>query len=81
MSRINCDEALAHLHDYLKRELTPELVVEVREHLERCRHCFTHAQFEESFFEKLKNCGQRETCPEKLRTRILDALRAEARNT
>ncbi|HEV8454846.1 MAG TPA: zf-HC2 domain-containing protein [Gemmatimonadales bacterium] len=81
MSRIDCEEALTHLHDYLKRELTPELVGEVQQHLERCRHCFTHAQFEESFFQKLQTCARHETCPRELRARILAALRAEARGS
>lgn len=80
MSRIDCEEALAHLHDYLKRELTPELVVEVQQHLTRCRHCFSHARFEESFLQKLQSCS-RETCPGELRSRILAALRAEARGS
>ena len=49
MSRLDCDQALAHLQDYLKRELTPELVAEVRVHLEHCRDCTGYARFEESF--------------------------------
>ena len=28
MSRLDCDQALAHLQDYLKRELTPDLVAD-----------------------------------------------------
>ena len=80
MSRIDCEKALAHLHDYLKQELTPELVVEVRQHLERCRDCFSHVQFEESFFLKIETCSRRQTCPEQLRARIMAALRAEARD-
>ena len=79
MSRINCDEAMAHLHDYLKRELTPDLVTEVRHHLERCRDCFTNARFEENFLQMLETRAGRETCPGKLRARILEALRSEAR--
>ena len=79
MSRIDCEQAKAHLQDYLKRELTPDLVVEVRDHLERCRDCFTHARFEENFFLMLGIRARRETCPGALRARILAALRAEAR--
>jgi anti-sigma factor (TIGR02949 family) len=79
MSRIDCEKAVAHLHDYLKRELTPDLVVEVRDHLERCRDCFTYARFEENFFLMLETRARRETCPGELRARILAALRAEAR--
>jgi anti-sigma factor (TIGR02949 family) len=79
MSRVDCEKAMAHLHDYLKREMTPDLAVEVRQHLERCRPCFVHARFEENFLAMLEACARRETCPDRVRARILAALRAEAR--
>jgi len=79
MSRLDCDQALAHLQDYLKRELTPELIVEVRVHLERCRDCAGHARFVENFLVMLETRARRETCPKEVRARILAALRAEAR--
>jgi anti-sigma factor (TIGR02949 family) len=75
---IDCREAEDRLQDYLKRELTPELAVEVRVHLERCRSCFHHARFEGQFLRMLEERARRETCPGALRERILQALRAEA---
>ena len=78
MSGVDCAQALIHLDDYLKRELTPELMAEVRVHLERCRVCFEHARFEESFLSMLETHGSQITCPAKLRARILALLRAEA---
>ena len=39
---MNCKEAVDRLQDYLKRELTPGLAAEVRQHLDHCRHCFDH---------------------------------------
>jgi anti-sigma factor (TIGR02949 family) len=78
MSGVDCVKAMTHLDDYLKRELTPELMVEVRQHLERCRDCFTCARFEENFLIMLETRASRETCPAKLRARILALLRAEA---
>lgn len=75
---IDCSEAKARLHDYLKRELTPELAVEVRVHLERCRSCFDQSKFEESFLRMLEERAQREVCPGSVRERILRALRREA---
>jgi anti-sigma factor (TIGR02949 family) len=77
MSGVDCVKAMTHLDDYLKRELTPELMVEVRQHLEHCRDCFTHAQFEESFLIMLETRAARETCPGKLRARIMALLRGE----
>ncbi len=81
MSRLDCEQALAHLQDYLKRELTPELVVEVRVHLDRCRDCAGSARFEESFLLMLETSARRGTCPKEVRARILAALRAEARGS
>ncbi len=81
MSRLDCEEALAHLNDYLKRELTPELIGEVRVHLERCRDCSGYARFEESFLLMLETRAGRETCPKELRARILALLRAEAKGS
>lgn len=78
MSGLDCGQALAHLHDYLKRELTDDLVLEVRVHLERCRDCAGYARFEESFLLMLEERAGRETCPKEVRARILAALRAEA---
>ena len=75
---IDCKEAEARLQDYLKRELTPELAGEVRDHLERCRGCFGHAQFEENLLHLMEARARRETCPGDLRDRICALLRAEA---
>ena len=80
MSGVDCAQALTNLDDYLKQELTPELMAEVRRHLERCRECFQHAQFEESFLTMLETRASRETCPAKLRARILALLRSEMGN-
>jgi anti-sigma factor (TIGR02949 family) len=74
---IDCREAHARLQDFLKEELTPERAEEVAAHLERCRPCFKQAQFEESFLVMLRSKTARTCCPNALRTRILDALRAE----
>lgn len=81
MNRLDCDQALAHLQDYLKHELTPELVTEVRVHLEHCRDCTGYARFEESFLLMLETQARRETCPKELRARILAALQQEARGS
>jgi anti-sigma factor (TIGR02949 family) len=74
---IDCREAKVRLQDYLKRELTPELAAEVRDHLVRCRGCFGHAQFEENLLQSMAARARRETCPGALRERIRALLRAE----
>ena len=75
---IDCRAARDQLQDYLKQELTPELAVEVRIHIERCRSCFRHARFEERFLVMLEERARRQTCPGELRERILRLLRDEA---
>ena len=75
---IDCREAKARLDDYLKRELTAELAIEVRVHLERCRSCFDQSRFEESFLRMLELRAKQEVCPGPVRERILRALRREA---
>jgi anti-sigma factor (TIGR02949 family) len=79
MSQVNCREAMAKLDEYLKQELTPELATEVRRHLAHCRPCFSHARFEENFLAMMESCGRKETCPDKLRAKILAALKSEAK--
>lgn len=81
MSRLDCEEALAHLQDYLKQELTPDLVAEVKRHLDRCRDCAGYARFEESFFSMLESRARKETCPHEVRARIVAALRAAAKDS
>ncbi len=81
MSGLGCQQALVHLQDYLKCELTPELVAEVRAHLERCPDCAGCARFEESFLLMLETSARREICPKEVRARILAALRAEAKGS
>jgi anti-sigma factor (TIGR02949 family) len=75
---IDCRAALTNLQDYLKREITPELAVEIKQHLERCRPCLNHARFEENFLQMLATRAGRATCPDVLRARIMAALRAAA---
>jgi mycothiol system anti-sigma-R factor len=77
MSPIDCEEAKAHLYDYLKRELTPNLLVEVRQHIQRCRTCSSCARFEENFLLLLQEHRTKETCPRALRAKIMAALRSE----
>ena len=82
MSRLDCAEAMALLHDYLKQELTVDLAAEIRRHLEHCAPCFSHAQFEANFLSVVETRGRSKTCPGEVRARILAALaalRAEVR--
>lgn len=73
---VNCREALAQLQDYLKDELTPESAHRIAAHLEYCRPCLTHLQYERNFLVMLESKAGTQCCPEALRVKILTTLRA-----
>ena len=75
---IDCRGAADRLHDFLKQELTPDVAAEMRAHLEKCRPCFAHARFEQTFLAMLEQRARRCGCPDTLRARIERLLRAEA---
>ena len=60
---IDCREAADRLQDYLRRELTPELEVEIRAHIERCRPCFSQSRFEENFLAMLESSAPANAAP------------------
>ena len=74
---IDCRRAAEQLHDFLKQELTPDVAAEMRAHLEKCRPCFAHARFEQTFLAMLERRARQCGCPERLRARIVTLLRAE----
>jgi anti-sigma factor (TIGR02949 family) len=74
---LDCEQALAMLQDYLKHEeMSPDLERRLRAHLDRCRPCFGSARFEERFVRLIaKSCTQ--CCPDRVREKVLAALRGE----
>jgi RNA polymerase sigma-70 factor (ECF subfamily) len=49
VAALDCDEALELLHEYLKRQLTPDLAQRVRAHIVKCRPCLSHSWFEANY--------------------------------
>jgi anti-sigma factor (TIGR02949 family) len=74
--RLNCEEALARLQDYLHQEATPELARRIEHHLEYCRPCLRHARFEQNFLALLGASAAEVRCPDRLRERIKKMLDA-----
>ena len=74
---IDCEAALTQLGDYLKHELTPDLAARVRAHVAACAPCLHEMRFAERFLTLLQSSGAGTRCPDPLRTRIAEALRAE----
>lgn len=66
---ITCEEVIEQLFDYLDRELDAGVSERIDAHLERCRDCFTRAEFERRLRARLHEATDVEA-PEKLHRRI-----------
>ena len=75
--RLSCEELVRRLDSYLDRELAPEEVPLVREHLEGCAKCAAEYAFETSLLRELKTKVQRLQAPsgllEKISRRIAES--------
>jgi anti-sigma factor (TIGR02949 family) len=67
--RMSCEQALARLFEYLDHELGEQETLEMQEHLERCRACFSRAEFERALKQALRDTGK-EAAPPELQERI-----------
>ena len=75
---LNCDEVLELLVDFLKQELPQDLAAVVEQHLKACRPCEGHARFEMRFVVMLEQRLGKETCPDRVKVQILEALKNES---
>ena len=76
---IGCGEAVYRLDDYVDRELSPEEMAQVEDHLSQCADCAEQHEFEESVLRCLREKLRRIAIPDDVTARILDAVsRGEA---
>lgn len=68
-SRIECEEAIAKLLEYLDGELDEGDRSQVERHLETCRACFGRAEFERRLRARVAETGSA-PAPESLRRRV-----------
>ena len=73
---IDCTTAVQRLWDYLDEELDEARVVEVRQHLETCRPCLQHADFDRRFLEALGQVRDLHLMPQAAKAHVLRALAA-----
>ena len=73
----DCAGAMDRLFDFLDGELDAESESQLRTHLEKCAPCFERAGFERRFLEAVQAARESEKCPEKVRARVLNALRRD----
>jgi anti-sigma factor (TIGR02949 family) len=72
--RVDCDEALDRLYEYLDGELTPAVEAAVRRHLTACAPCLRIYDFERAFLRFLDARAQAAEAPPELRRRVLERL-------
>lgn len=73
----SCEESLELIYDFLDGELPDATCEELAGHLDRCRACYPHFNFERLFLDRLALVSEAaESCPE-LGERILAMLDAE----
>ena len=65
-----CSATLKHLYEFLDRELSPEQLRTIQEHLNACPECADVKDFELMIREKMRSsCAQQ--APEQLKARLL----------
>jgi mycothiol system anti-sigma-R factor len=72
---MNCDECLKFMWQYLDGELDLESSGKLLQHLEQCRECFSHAEFERQLKARVRRSCGREQAPQELRERLSRLLR------
>jgi anti-sigma factor (TIGR02949 family) len=75
MDKFNCEQAFKRLDDYLDRELPPEDMERIREHLEVCAWCAQTYEFQAEILIQVREKVQRTAVPDTLRAKVLGALR------
>lgn len=76
VSMLSCREAVERLWAFIDGELPAEDATAVRSHLEACRRCYPHFDFQKAFCQFLRTRRQ-EDAPAELRRKILQLLKAE----
>ena len=76
-AKLTCEEALARVYEYLDGELGASEHDAVRRHLERCRNCYPHFDFERLFLDYVHELGAEEKAKPGLEDRVREMLAAE----
>jgi len=75
---LGCEESLARVYEYLDGELDAAEHEAVRRHLEKCRKCYPHYDFERLFLDYVHELGAGEEPRPGLIDRVRRVLAAEA---
>jgi mycothiol system anti-sigma-R factor len=70
---MSCREVVELLWEYIDAELTPEREQQVRAHLEACKACYGHYEFQQAFVAFVKRHGA-QVAPAELRARVTQSI-------
>lgn len=71
--RIPCEEVIEHIFAFLDEELDDETTERIEAHLQRCRDCFTRAEFEKHLRARVRDAAAAKA-PDTLHRRIRDII-------
>lgn len=66
---IRCEEVIEQLFRYLDREVEEDLGERIHHHLERCRDCFSRAEFEKRLRDRVRDAAETKA-PDRTHQRI-----------
>lgn len=74
---LDCEAVVRQLWDYLDDELTEDRMEAIRAHVAVCARCYPHFEFERAFLETLARLRREHPDMDRVRDRVIAALRAE----
>jgi len=75
LDRYTCEQVFRLLDDYLDRELSPDEIARVEEHLATCAQCASESRFERGMLEGLKAKIRQIDVPASLVEKVETALK------
>lgn len=80
VTRLTCEEVFRRLDDYLDRELSPDEMRLVREHLDVCAVCTAEYRFEQDVLNDVRDKVRRLTAPPGLLAKVQRAIEQAQRD-
>ncbi len=74
---LSCEQSLVRVYEYLDGELDAVEHEAVRRHLEKCRNCYPHFDFERMFLDYVHEVGTRAEARPGLEARMRALLESE----
>jgi mycothiol system anti-sigma-R factor len=73
-NKITCTEVMARLYAYLDSEVDELTELNIDEHLDECRECFSRAEFEKRLRARVAQSGQSATTPPDVQHRLKELI-------